>query len=170
MRHNQLAASITFNRTPDAIMTAFQAIERWSEWYPGVVGAHWIVGEAWEIGAVMEVRVRNSLGMLVGSTATVLPVGNQILGQDALEGSPDPGRDLAIPPAHFCCWENRAPGLVTVCYAWAEATAQGSRFTLQKHYSGLAVPLLWLMKGRQAWMVQEALENLQRNISSAVRG
>ncbi|MEZ4682951.1 MAG: hypothetical protein R2932_52960 [Caldilineaceae bacterium] len=85
MRHNQLAASITFNRTPDAIMTAFQAIERWSEWYPGVVGAHWIVGEAWEIGAVMEVRVRNSLGMLVGSTATVLPVGNQILGQDALE-------------------------------------------------------------------------------------
>lgn len=128
-------------------MTAFQAIERWSEWYPGVVRAGWVTGEPWAVGAVMEVQVRNSLGMLVGSTATVLPTNK----------------------AHtkpMLCWENRAPGLVTVCYAWAEATAQGSRFTLQKHYRGVLAPLLWLMKGRQERMVQEALGNLKAYYAS----
>lgn len=141
MSLNQLAASIMINQPPDAVMTTFQAIERWSEWYPGVVNARWITGEPWTVGAVMEVQVRNSLGMLVGSSATVLPT-DHVWTEPTL------------------CWENRAPGLVTVCYAWAEATAQGSRFTLQKYYRGVAVPLLWLMEGRQERMVQAALENL----------
>ena len=113
----------------------------------------------------MEVQVRNSLGMMVKSTAVVLPVGEPRHAK-ARPGSGDPRRALAIPPARICCWENRAPGLVTVCYAWAEATDTGCRFTLQKYYGGLAVPLLRLMKGRQMRMLQQALANLQLRVGS----
>lgn len=170
MNLTSLQASIEIAAAPDTVLAAFQAIEQWSAWYPGVVDAGWVVGESWAVGAVMEVQVRNSLGMLVGSTATVLLLGDQVLGQEVAAGSPNPRRDLAIPPEHSCCWENRAPGLVTVCYAWAEATAQGSRFTLQKRYRGVLVPLLWLMKGRQAQMVEQALKNLREQIYVSIRG
>lgn len=145
MSWNTLNASIRIDATPDAVLSTFQAIERWSMWYPGVVDAGWISGKPWKPGAVMQVQVRNSLGMLVKSRAVVLPAEN--------------GRN-----GPMLCWENRAPGLVTVCYAWVEATADGSRFTLQKRYRGVAVPLLWLMKGRQERMVQEALVNLQEHL------
>ncbi len=146
MREADLQATIALDVPPDVVLTAFQAIERWSTWYPGVVEAGWVTGEAWQVGAVMAIAVRNSLGMLVKSTAVVLPAADQIAHESAL------------------CWENRAPGLVTGCYAWAEATATGSRFTLQKYYRGPLVPLLRLMKGRQRGMLNEALGNLRAQI------
>lgn len=137
-----LQASITLNVPPTTVMAAFQAIEEWSTWYPGVVGANWSQGLPWSLGAVMEVQVRNRLGMLVKSSAVVLPVRHQS------------GSGQAI------CWENRTPGLVTVCYAWAEAMETGSCFTLEKHYAGFAAPLIRLTKTRQRSMLHSALENL----------
>lgn len=159
MGRNRLEASIIVDASPDSVLTAFQTIERWSTWYPGVVAASWVQGEPWQVNAVMQVLVRNSLGMLVKSKAVVLPV--QKTDQDAREGLPDPSWNLAVPHAHRCCWENRALGLVTVCYAWAEATKTGSRFTLQKFYRGPLVPLVQLMKGRQQRMLNDALANLR---------
>ena len=146
MREPTLQASIIVEATPDLVLRAFQAIERWSTWYPGVVSASWLEGGAWQPGAVMQVQVRNSLGMLVKSSAVVLPVEN---------GHTEP----------TLCWENRAPGLVTICYAWAEATAIGSRFTLQKQYRGVAMPLLWMLKRRQERMLQQALANLRTQLT-----
>ncbi len=166
MNGTSLEATITIEAQPETVLTAFQAIERWSAWYPGVVNARWRRGEPWAVDAVMEVQVRNSLGMLVNSRAVVLPV--QGTDQDARQGSPDPAQDLAIPDVRLCCWENRAPGLVTVCYAWAEPTDGGCRFTLQKNYRGALVPLLWLMKGRQARMLQQGLARLQSLVRSGV--
>ena len=157
MSLTSLQASIEIAAAPDITLAAFQAIERWSAWYPGVVDAGWVAGEPWAVGAVMEVQVRNSLGLLVKSTAVVLPV-----------DQPEKlcGRDRQIPTAQLCCWENRAPGLVTLCYAWAEATVDGgSRFTLQKFYRGPAVPLLRLLKGRQERMVQQGLQTLRAQIT-----
>jgi hypothetical protein len=165
MTDQMLQASIDAAVAPDTILTAFQTIERWSSWYPGVVAAAWVAGAPWQTDAVMAVQVRNSLGMLVKSTAVVLPATDHHTPQAARSGSPDPGRDLAIPTERLCCWENRAPGLVTVCYAWAEETAGGSRFTLQKFYRGPAAPLLRLMKGRQEQMLQQALRNLRAQIA-----
>ncbi len=147
-----LAETIEIDANPDALLTAFQAIERWSAWYPGVVNAGWVTGEPWAVDAVMQVQVRNSLGMLVSSRATVLPIHQQH--KDARR----------IPDERLCCWENRAPGLVTICYAWAEATTDGSRFTLQKFYRGPAVPLLHVMKDRQQRMLHDALANLRSGL------
>ena len=160
MSLTSLQASIEIAAAPDITLAAFQAIEQWSTWYPGVVNAGWVTGEPWAVGAVMEVRVRNSLGMIVRSTATVLLAISSSSANEA----------LAIPPEHSCCWENRAPGLVTVCYAWAEPTDSGCRLTLQKEYHGALVPLLWLMKRRQARMLQQGLKNLCAQGYAGARG
>jgi len=151
MSNRSLHAEITIQATPTTILQAFQRIERWSTWYPGVVNAHWIKGERWLPNAIMQIQVKNSLGMQVTSQALVLPNIAQTGADQAQIG------DKIV-------WENRSAGLVTVCHAWVESVAHGSRFTLQKFYRGPAVPLLQLLKGRQERMLQQALQNLQRQI------
>lgn len=139
-----LQATIDMKLAPAVVLHAFGQIEGWSTWYPGVIQAGWVQGEPWQPGAVMTVQVKNSLGMTVGSTATVLP--------DA-EGK--------------LSWENRAPGLITVCQAWSEATPNGCCFTLQKVYHGPAAPLLQLFKARQQRLVDTGLMNLRHQLHLA---
>lgn len=139
-----LRATISINLEPAVVLHAFGQIEGWPTWYPGVIQAGWTHGAPWQPGAVMTVQVKNSLGMTVGSTATVLP---------------DEDGKLR--------WENRAPGLVTVCQAWSEATATGCRLTLQKVYAGPAAPLIALFKARQQRLVDTGLMNLRHQLHLA---
>ncbi len=143
MAHADLAAKILIDGSAATVCAAFQQIEGWPTWYPGVVGAQWMVGVPWREGAIMQVRVKNSLGMVVTGEATVLPMQQGKL-----------------------VWENRAPGLVTLCHAWAEPSASQCRFTLQKFYRGGAAFLLRLLKGRQEQMLQTGLRNLQQQIEA----
>ena len=139
-----LQATITIDAAPVAVLRAFQQIEGWPDWYPGVLRADWVAGEPWAPGAVMQIQVKNSLGMTVGSLATVMPSAE-----------------------HKLIWENRAPGLITVCYAWAVPVPAGCCFTLQKFYRGAAVPLLVLLKARQQRLLHAGLVNLRQQLQVA---
>jgi len=139
-----LQATIDMKLAPARVLRAFREIEGWPTWYPGVLQAGWVQGEPWQPGAVMTVQVKNSLGMTVGSRATVLPGAAEKLS-----------------------WENRAPGLVTVCHAWCEVTTSGCCLTLQKAYHGPAAPLLLLLKARQQRLVDAGLMNLRHQLHLA---
>jgi len=155
MSGTSLEATVVINAAPAVVRTAFQAIEEWPTWYPGVVAAEWLRGLPWQPESVMQIAVKNSLGMLVKSNATVLP---------AIASPTSSLRDVPT-----MCWENHALGLVTLCYAWTEAVNGGCRFTLQKFYRGATVPLLYLLKGRQTRMLQAGLGNLCARIYAEPR-
>ena len=139
-----LRADVVIAAAPAVVLRAFQQIEGWPNWYPGVLRADWVEGEPWVPGAVMQIQVKNSLGMTVGSLATVMPSAE-----------------------HKLIWENRAPGLITVCYAWAVPVPAGCCFTLQKFYRGAAVPLLVLLKARQQRLLHAGLVNLRQQLQVA---
>lgn len=127
---------------------AFQQIDAWPRWYPGVLAATWQEGEPWTPLAVMHLQVQNTLRQTVTSRARVYEVT-----QDSL------------------LWENQSPGLRTLCCAQITAQAAGSaRLTLHKRYRGAAVVLLRLLKARQEAMLGRGLSNLQQMIEQTVHG
>ena len=126
------------------VWQAFCDIEAWPHWYPGVLSATW-QGEPWTPHARMQLSVQNSLRRTMTSVATVQPS-----------------------PTGLLVWENRMPGLITVCRAQACAVAgERTRFTLHKAYRGSAVILLHLLKQRQTQMLRQGLENLKHRIEMA---
>ncbi len=144
MSGTTLHATTMIEAAPAAVLRTFQQIEGWPAWYPGVLRAHWVAGTPWRPDAVMAIQVKNSLGMTVGSTATVMPSADEKL-----------------------IWENRAPGMITICHAWGEPVPGGCCFTLQKFYRGAAVPLLVLLKARQQRLLQTGLVNLRQQLEVA---
>ncbi len=70
-------------------------------------------------------------------------------------------------PAGLLVWENRMPGLITICRAQVCAVdGESARLTLHKAYHGGAVILLRLLKQRQVQMLRQGLENLRLRIES----
>ena len=70
--------------------------------------------------------------------------------------------------ADLLVWENRMPGLITICRAQVFSVDGGrTRFTLHKAYRGGAVILLHLLKQRQTQMLRQGLENLKHRIEMA---
>jgi len=126
------------------VWQAFCDIEAWPHWYPGVLNATWQQGEPWTPQARMQLSVQNSLRRTMTSIATVQPA-----------------------PTGLMVWENRMPGLITVCRGQACAlNEEWTRFTLHKTYRGAAVILLHLLKQRQVQMLCQGLENLRQQIET----
>jgi len=95
--------------------------------------------------ARMQLSVQNSLRRTMTSVATVQAA-----------------------PTGLLVWENRLPGLITICRAAACAVeGERTRFTLHKAYRGGAVILLHLLKQRQTQMLRQGLENLKQRIEMA---
>lgn len=135
--HTTLQATITIAVPADVILQKFRQIEDWNQWYPDVLSASWQDGAPWTPGAKICLQVKNSLGRTMSSIATVQPAAPNVLS-----------------------WENRMPGLVTLCHARVAASEGGTRFTLDKSYQGMATFLLQLLKGRQERMLTQGLQNL----------
>ena len=127
---------------------AFQQIEAWPRWYPGVLAATWQQGEPWRPQAVMRLQVQNALRQTVTSRAYVYEATHDSL-----------------------LWENQGPGLRTLCRAQIKGQAAGgARLTLHKRYRGAAVVLLRLLKARQAAMLGRGLGNLKQMIEQTADG
>jgi len=126
-----------------SVWQTFRQIEAWPQWYPGVLAATWHHDSPWTPQARMHIQVRNSLRLPMASIATVLPTTDDTL-----------------------LWENRGAGLITVCRAQVCALGDGARLTLHKSYRGPAAMLLHILKGRQAQMLHQGLENLRQLIES----
>ncbi|CAN5853390.1 hypothetical protein BH10CHL1_BH10CHL1_23000 [soil metagenome] len=139
----EIQAEIDIQAAPETVWQSFRAIEAWPHWYPGVLVATWQAGEPWMPGARMQLQVQNSLRRTMTSVATVQPA-----------------------PDNLLIWENRMPGLITICRAEVCPLDGGARLMLAKTYRGGAVMLLRLLKNRQVQMWHQGLENLQRLVEA----
>lgn len=139
MAATEIQAKIDIQAAPATVWQTFREIEAWPRWYPGVLSATWQTGEPWTPHARMQLQVQNSLRRTMTSVATV---------QWALDTR--------------LIWENRIPGLITICRAEVCPIDGGARLTLSKTYRGGAVFLLRLLKKRQIHMLHQGLENLRR--------
>lgn len=139
----QLHADIYIPATPALIWQTFRQVETWQRWYPDVISAAWQRGDPWVAQSEISIQVKNSLGQIMSSIATVKP----------------------SPPDQLV-WENRGAGLVTRCTAQVDERAGRALFSMHKSYSGPTAVLMILLKARQKAMLQAGLENLKTLVLS----
>ncbi|NJN82484.1 MAG: hypothetical protein HC802_09560 [Caldilineaceae bacterium] len=142
-----IQADIYVHASRGAVWRHFGAISLWPEWYPRVLSVRWIEGEPWSEDAVMQVFVKNSLGM----TASGLGVVRLCL------------------PEERAVWENAMSGLTTVCIARFEENVGGCKLTLKKSYHGVGAVAIPLLKNGQRRALTQALQNLKKIVEGQPR-
>lgn len=141
-----IESSIYIHAAPLAVYRAFADVARWPQWYPGVIQAEWIQGEAWQDGATLRTRVQSIFGPTTGFATVRMSV---------------PGRTLV--------YENAMPGLQIVCTVNFDEDVGGCKLTIRKYYHGLLAFMMTLLQGRQQSMLISGLSNLKRSIEGVPR-
>ena len=135
----QFHEEIQIQAAATAVYAKFSAVSQWHTWYPDVLGASWIEGDAWQEGSQFAVQVKNFLGMTAkGHSVVRMSSANKML-----------------------VWENSMPGLQVVATARFTDSVGGCKFSISKSTHGLLSPLMPLLSGRQNKQLRTGMENLK---------
>jgi len=133
--------------SPEVLWTCFADLSKWPHWFPALVGAEWIAGIPWAVGAQFRPTVR--FGFPLGRMTGVVTI-------------------IEISAAPYVAWEGKVAGMEAIQGFRFDATAGGTE-VLSRHefYGSLALLACLLFLTRRVHKIyQAALEGLKAYIET----
>jgi len=128
--------------SPEVMWTCFVDLSKWPHWFPALVGAEWIAGTSWTIGAQFRQTVR--FGFPLGRVTGVATI-------------------IEISASPYVAWEGKVAGMEAIHGFRFDATSGGTEVLSRHEFYGspaLLARLLFLTR-RVHKIYQAALENFK---------